>query len=147
MLVNELGAHGYRWLPRTVFMEKALHPRNYEYRNSPPWFVRFIHGAGTVVARRGGISPRGHHLLLARRRLGEQGDVLRARSGKPAFATQFAPGTEIKVADAMRVGNVMKAHRRVPGRATAISAPSIRTKVGLIMEKRKFAEFSWRRPV
>jgi hypothetical protein len=134
MLVNELGAHGYRWLPRTVFMEKALHPRNQEYRNSP-------------VARRGGISPRGHRLLLARRRLGDQGDVLRARSGKPAFATQFAPGTEIKVADATRVGNVMKTHRRVPGRATAISAPSIRTKVGLIMEKRKFAEFSWRRPV
>jgi hypothetical protein len=32
--LNEQGARGYRWLPRTVFMEKAPHPRNYEYRNS-----------------------------------------------------------------------------------------------------------------
>ena len=33
--VNEQGAHGYRWLARTGLLEKAPHPRNYEYRFAP----------------------------------------------------------------------------------------------------------------
>jgi hypothetical protein len=33
--INEQGAHGYRWLAHIGFLEKAPHPRNYEYRNSP----------------------------------------------------------------------------------------------------------------
>jgi len=33
--INEQGAHGYRWVPSTGLLEKAPHPRNYEYLYRP----------------------------------------------------------------------------------------------------------------
>jgi hypothetical protein len=34
--INEQGARGYRWVPRTGLLEKAPHPRNYEYQYRHP---------------------------------------------------------------------------------------------------------------
>ena len=106
--LNEQGAHGYRWLPRTVFMEKAPHPRNYEYRNSPhglsgPSTARELSSLVEEGYRPVDIVYFSHALGSATKEMYFEHEV-----GKPAFATRIAPGTEIKVADAMRVGNVMK---------------------------------------
>ena len=104
--INEQGAHGYRWLPRTELLEKAPHPRNYEYRNSPHGALgpSKNHDLFSVVLE--GYHPAGivmfSHAFGAgtfeeyfERELGERDPSL----PKPGF---------IQVADAMRADAVLK---------------------------------------
>jgi hypothetical protein len=104
--INEQGAHGYRWLPRTNLLEKAPHPRNYEYRNSPhgalgpsknhDLFSVAIEGYHPV-----GIVAFSHAIGAAtfeeyfEREIGQRD----ASSQKPGF---------IQIADAMRADAVLK---------------------------------------
>lgn len=106
--VNEQGAHGYRWMPRLALLEKAPHPRNYEYRNSP-------HGAfgpsrsnqlSSMVEQ--GYRPVGsiafsHALGSATWEMFFERDL-----DQSAPAPTPYPGTSIAIADAMRADNVMK---------------------------------------
>ena len=106
--INEQGARGYRWRPRTGFLEKAPHPRNYEYRNAP-------HGAlGPSKARElssiyeEGYRPMGvvyfsHALGASTSEMYFEHEI-----GQPAFTSPLPPGSEIRVVDAMRAGNTLK---------------------------------------
>ena len=106
--INEQGAHGYRWKSRTGLLEKAPHPRNYEYRYSP-------HGAfGPSKSRdlsslfEEGYRPMemmyfSHAIGAATSEMYFEHEV-----GQPAYASSLPPGSEIQLADAMRAGNVMK---------------------------------------
>jgi hypothetical protein len=104
--INEQGAHGYRWLPRTNLLEKAPHPRNYEYRNSPHGALgpSKNHDLFSVIIE--GYYPAGivafSHAIGAstfeeyfERELGQRD----SSSQKPGF---------IQVADAMRADAVLK---------------------------------------
>ena len=106
--INEQGAHGYRWLPRTALLEKAPHPRNYEYRFAPHGALGPSKGRELSSLLEEGYQPVGivpflHTIGGATREMFFEHEV-----GQPAHASPLPPGSEIQVADAMRVGNVMK---------------------------------------
>ena len=106
--LNEQGARGYRRLPRTDLMEKAPHPRNYEYRYSPHGALGPSMGRELSSLVEEGYRPVdrvsfSHAIGSATEEMYFEHEV-----GKPAVATRIPPGTEIKVADAMRAGSVMK---------------------------------------
>lgn len=106
--INEQGAHGYRWRPREGLMEKAPHPRNYEYRAS--------HHGGLGPSKGSDISPL---LEAGYRPLGIAGfrHAISANTvelyfereiGQPAGEPPQSPGDAVEIADAMRAGNVLK---------------------------------------
>ena len=106
--VNEQGAHGYRWLARTGLLEKAPHPRNYEYRFSPHGALGPSKSADLSPLFEEGYRPVeivyfSHTIGAATKEMFFEHEV-----GEPADASHLRPGSEIQVADAMRVGNVMK---------------------------------------
>lgn len=106
--VNEQGAHGYRWLAHTGLLEKAPHPRNYEYRFAPHGALGPSKGAELSSLLEEGYRPVGiayfsHTIGAATKEMFFEHEV-----GQPAYDTHLPPGSEIQVADAMRVGNVMK---------------------------------------
>ncbi len=106
--LNEQGARGYRWLSRTALLEKAPHPKNYEYRNS-------LHGA-FGPSKHGELSSLYEEgfrpvsaITFAMPLAGSTQELyFEHELGQPAYASPFPPGTEIEVADAARIGNVMK---------------------------------------
>ena len=102
--INEQGARGYRWIPRTSLLEKAPHPRNYEYRNSPHGALGPSKGRdlSSVVAE--GYQPVGivvfsHALGAVTKEVYFEREV-----GKRGASS----GSTIEVSDAMRAGNVLK---------------------------------------
>lgn len=106
--INEQGAHGYRWMARTGLLEKAPHPRNYEYRNSPHGALGPSKGRELSSLLEEGYRPMGivyfsHAIGAATKEMYFEHEV-----GQPAYASSLAPGSEIQLADAMRAGNVMK---------------------------------------
>ncbi|MGZ4833400.1 MAG: hypothetical protein ACXVZQ_10770 [Terriglobales bacterium] len=106
--INDQGAHGYRWMASAALLEKAPHPKNYEYRNSP-------HGAfGPSKARElsslleEGYRPVASAYFSHPLGAGANEMYFEHEVGQPAYASNLPPGSEIQVADAMRTGNVMK---------------------------------------
>jgi hypothetical protein len=102
------GAHGYRWLPRAGLLEKAPHPRNYEYRYSPHGALGPSKGRELSSLVEEGYRPVGilffsHSFGAASKEMYFERDL-----DQPAAATPHYPGTAIAVADAMRADNVMK---------------------------------------
>lgn len=106
--INEQGAHGYRWRSRTRLLEKAPHPKNYEYRYSPHGALGPSKGRDLSSLLEEGYRPMetvyfSHAIGAATKEMYFEHEV-----GQPAYASALAPGSEIQVADAMRAGNVMK---------------------------------------
>jgi hypothetical protein len=106
--INDQGAHGYRWLARTTLLEKAPHPKNYEYRNSPHGALGPSKGRELSSVLEEGYSPTGivyfsHTIGASTKEMYFEHEV-----GQPAYASPLPSGSEIQVADAMRAGNVMK---------------------------------------
>jgi hypothetical protein len=106
--VNERGAHGYRWLAHTGLLEKAPHPKNYEYRMAPhgalgPAKGRELSSVFEEGYRPVGIAYFSHAMGSATKEMFFEHEV-----GQPTYVTHLPPGSEIQVADAMRVGAVMK---------------------------------------
>ncbi len=106
--VNEQGAHGYRWLARTGILEKAPHPKNYEYRFATHGALGPARGADLSSLREEGYRPVekvyfSHVLGADTREMFFEHEV-----GQPAYASPGTRDGDIQVADAMRVGNVMK---------------------------------------
>ncbi len=113
--VNEQGAHGYRWVPGAGVMEKEPHPKNYEYVNAVRYATLFpsqysglpktsllssLIGEGyrpvESVFFPGRISS-GHAEIFFERELGAKPEPM-----------HMGQRGEIKIADAMRAGNVLK---------------------------------------
>lgn len=106
--INQQGAHGYRWMARTGLLEKAPHPRNYEYRYSPHGAFGASKGRDLSSLLEEGYRPMelmyfSHTLGAATKEMYFEHEV-----GQPAYASPLPPGSEIQVADAMRASNVMK---------------------------------------
>jgi hypothetical protein len=106
--INEQGAHGYRWLPRTALLEKAPHPKNYEYRFAPHGALGPAKGRELSSVVEEGYRPAGivyfsHSIGAATKEMFFEHEV-----GQPAYASPLPPDSKIQIADAMRVGNVMK---------------------------------------
>jgi hypothetical protein len=95
-------------LARTGLLEKAPHPRNYEYRFAPHGALDPSKGAELSSLLEEGCRPVGivyfsHAIGAATKEMFFEHEV-----GQSAYASHLPPGSEIQVADAMRVGNVMK---------------------------------------
>jgi hypothetical protein len=106
--INDQGAHGYRWLPRTGLLEKAPHPRNYEYRYASHGALGPSRGHELSAMAEQGYQPVelvgfAHSIGATTREVFFERDL-----DQPAPAPPSHPGTAIAVADAMRAGNVMK---------------------------------------
>ena len=106
--INEQGAHGYRWFARTELLEKAPHPRNYEYRFAPHGALGPAKSADLSSLLEEGYRPVGivsfsHAIGAATEEMFFEREV-----GQLASASHLGPGSDIQVADAMRAGNVMK---------------------------------------
>jgi len=106
--VNEQGAHGYRWLARTGLLEKAPHPRNYEYRFARHGALGPSKGSDLSSLLEEGYRPVetvsfSHALGADTTEVFFEHEV-----GQPAYASHLPPDSDVQVADAMRVGNVMK---------------------------------------
>lgn len=136
--VNEQGAHGYRWLARTGLLEKAPHPRNYEYR-----FVR--HGAlgpskGSDLSSLLEEAYRPVETVSFSHALGADTTEMffEHEVGQPAYASHLPPGSEVQIADAMRVASVMKRVDELAKQGYRFLAPHDSNKGGgiaVMMEK------------
>lgn len=133
--INEQGAHGYRLLLPAGLLEKAPHPRNYEYRNSP-------HGSGPSKGRelssvvQDGYRPSG--IVPFSNIFGTTAEVYFEREvGRPAVASPQV-ATAIEVADAMRADNVMKRVDELAQQGYRFLSPHLSNKGGgiaVMMEK------------
>jgi hypothetical protein len=106
--INDQGARGYRWLARTGFLEKAPHPRNYEYRNSPHGALGPSKGRELSSLYEEGYRPVGTAYFSQALGAGMTEMYFEHELGQPAYASPLPPGTEIRVVDAMRAGNILK---------------------------------------
>lgn len=138
---NEQGAHGYRWLARSGLLEKAPHPRNYEYRFAPhrartKWVPSKSAELSSLVQE--GYQPVGivqfsHAIGSTTKEMFFEREV-----GQPANAAHQPPGSEIQVADAMRASNVMKRVDELAKQGYRFLSPHISNKGGgiaVMMEK------------
>ena len=136
--VNEEGAHGYRWLAHTGLLEKAPHPKNYEYRFPPHRVLGPSKGAEVSSLRDEGYRPVGapyfsHAIGPATTEMFFEREV-----GQLADASDLPPGSDIQIADAMRAGTVMKrvdALARKGYRFLSPYAPNQGGGVAVMMEK------------
>lgn len=104
--INEQGAHGYRWLPHTGLLEKAPHPRNYEY-------VTAHHGIDPSKAKDLSVlAEQGYRPLdtvsFSFWGASTQESYFEHDVDEPAPSPPQYPGTSIAIADAMRVGKVLE---------------------------------------
>jgi len=104
--INEQGAHGYRWVARTDLLEKAPHPRNYEYRNSPHGALGPSKSRDLLSVAVEGYHPVGivffsHAIGAATREVYFEREL--GRRDAPSDTSGL-----IEVADAMRADNVLK---------------------------------------
>ena len=106
--INDQGAHGYRWRARTGLLEKAPHPRNFEYRVAHHGEMGPARSQDLSALVDEGYRPLqpiafSHALGAATREVFFEREL-----DQPAPAPSPYPGTSIAIADAMRADNVLK---------------------------------------
>jgi hypothetical protein len=106
--INEQGAHGYRWLAHIGFLEKAPHPRNYEYRNSPHGALGPSKGRDLSSLYEEGYRPVGIAYFSHALGANTSEFYFEHEIGQPAYVSPLPPGSEIQIVDAMRAGNILK---------------------------------------
>jgi hypothetical protein len=106
--INEQGAHGYRWLARTELLEKAPHPRNYEYRLAQHGALGPSKGADLSPLLVEGYRPVG--IVSFSHAIGADTEEMffEHEVGQSESDSHLPLGSDIQVADAMRAGNIMK---------------------------------------
>jgi hypothetical protein len=104
--LNEQGAHGYLWLARTGMLEKAPHPRNYEYRFPQRRALGSSKGADLSSLREEGYRPVGSSYFF--HAIGPDITVtfFEREVGLPADAAHMLPAADIQIVGAVRASTL-----------------------------------------
>lgn len=105
--LNEQGARGYRWLSLTGLLEKAPHPRNYEYRTSRHGALGPSKGSELSSMVEDGYRP-GRPVFFSQYGMHTQEMYFEREVRQLAGAAPQASSATVEVADAMRADHVMK---------------------------------------
>jgi hypothetical protein len=121
--INDRGAHGYRWRSGTGLLEKAPHPRNFEYSTAPHSKLHLSRPSDFSTMVEQGYRPLDP--ISFQHSLGpSSSEVFFERDlDQPAPPQPRYPGTAIALAEGQRAGTVLKGMAELAKRGYRFGGP------------------------